>query len=65
MGWVEEWEAAHKRKRAKYAVVEYREGGWSVRLYTIEVGATGFVGDSMMWVGLQRARLHKATREVA
>ena len=45
--WGEGLEAAHERKRAKYAnlVAECREGGWSVRLYPVEVDVRGFVDD--------------------
>ena len=69
--WEEGLEAAHERKRAKYAdlVAECREGGWSTRLYPVEVGARGFVGDSttrlLKDLGLRGTRLHKATREIS
>lgn len=69
--WEEGLEAAHERKRAKYAdlVAECREGGWNVKLYPVEVGARGFVGNSttrlLKDLGLRGARLHKATREIS
>ncbi|KAJ8339289.1 hypothetical protein SKAU_G00360750 [Synaphobranchus kaupii] len=69
--WEEGVEAAHERKRAKYAdlVAECREGGWSARLYPVEVGARGFVGGSttclLKDLGLRGRALSKATREIA
>ena len=43
------------------------EGGWSVRLYPVEVGARDLFGDSttrlLKDLGLWGARLHKATSE--
>ena len=56
--WEEGLEATHKRKRA--------EGGWSMRLYLVEVGASGFVGDntSAQDLGLRGAKMHNGTREI-
>ncbi len=69
--WEEGFEAAHERKRAKYVdlVAECREGGWSVKLYPVEVGPRGFVGATMTRLlkdlRCWRARLHRATRELS
>ncbi len=69
--WEEGLEAAHERKRAKYAdlVADCRESGWKVKLYPVEVGTRGFVGEStsrlLRDLGLQGARLHKAIRQIA
>ncbi|KAJ8356956.1 hypothetical protein SKAU_G00197500 [Synaphobranchus kaupii] len=69
--WEEGVEAAHERKRAKYAdlVAECREGRWSARLYPVEVGARGFVGGSttrlLKDLGLRGRAISKATREIA
>lgn len=41
--WEEGLEAAHERKRAKYADLngDCRQSGWKVKLYPVEVGARG------------------------